>query len=118
MEIHEIRDERSLLEYLKEKLGYCACGAGESGVRLLRDVLEAARDRQAGLDDKDAFRKATARIVALLKLDEDQTLGSWFLHGLEHAGLLYHDKNITDIWPESDGIALLEAISRHYPQRR
>jgi hypothetical protein len=116
MELAEIHDANSLEAYLKEKTGYCRCGAGENGIRLLRDVLEAARDRAAALNDRESFRRATERIVSSLKLDGDQALGGWFLHSLERAGLIYHDKNITDIWPESEGTALLETIDKYFPK--
>ena len=108
-----IKSRDDLLAYLKTELGYCGCGYYEDAIRVLRDILQFASDRQ------DACKGDAERFSTITREVEKWTLSSpglatWFVWLLDKHGLIWHGFNETDIWISKKGDVVLNAIKQHY----
>jgi hypothetical protein len=97
---------------LRDELGYCGCGAYVDSVHLLRDVLSLTRERSAATADLAAFSSASRALEARLQVDTAPGLATWFLHVLDHHGLISHGLRATDAWITDRGQQLLDALER------
>ena len=112
----EIDSRDSLLAYLKTELGYCGCGYYEDAIRVLRDILQFASDRQdASRDDAERFSLITRDIEKWTLTSPG--LATWFVWLLDKHGFIWHGFNETDIWVSKKGMVLLNAIKRYYEFR-
>ncbi len=110
-ELPMVRSYEQLVEILREELGYCDC-APDDALALLRDFLQAARDRTEAVNDSGSFGRASRALEALLPLDAAPGIASWFVYGLEQRELISHGFRLTDVSVTPKGRWLLEAISR------
>jgi hypothetical protein len=116
MEITAVHDKTSMVQYLGETMGFCNCGAGDEGIRFLYRILSLVQERTQTVSQEDStqFKQISQNLRTELRIDVEPILASWFIHTLEHAGLLYHGFNILDLWCMSNGDQLLEVIKRCY----
>ena len=102
-----------LLAFLTEEFAYCGCGYYEESIRVLRDVLQFASDRQRAMEeDSESFSTITRMVDAWS--DESPGLATWFVWLLEKHDFIWHGNNVSDVWITSKGEAVLEAIKSHY----
>ncbi len=110
--INPINNAEELLAYLREDLGYCGCGYYEEAIRVLRDVLQLAADRQANTGDEERFAELTQSVHQLVVASPG--LGTWYVWLLDKHGYIWHGFNESDIWITKKGKIVLQAIVTHY----
>jgi hypothetical protein len=109
----DLSDISTLRSFLREELGYCGCLYYEDALLLLRDTLRLLAARaNAGAREYPRF---TRELEALLDLENNPGMGTWFLHFLDDRDLVLHARNVLDAWPTDEGLALLAALEMHLP---
>jgi hypothetical protein len=107
-----IDSHAALVNALRSDLGYCAC-AYEDALPKLREFLQLVADRSDGIEDSEAFQRASVRIAEFLEDNASTGLGSWFVYGLERADLLFHGSNLFDLWVADRGRWLLAGLREY-----
>ena len=107
-----IRTRQELRKVLVVELAFCPC-APEEGLELLREFLQAARDRYDAVQGPlEEFSAISRRLEAHLEIDKTPGLAAWFVHSLERAGLVQHGARLTDVWITTKGSWLLDGLKR------